>query len=168
MCHLHRATVLAALAVLLLAGCGGGSSSTAKSSGSSSTTAVAAKDTAAVQLKDTSLGQVLVDGKGMTLYMFTKDSDGKSACSGPCASTWAALTVTGAPGAGKGIDHGDLGTIKRDDGATQVTYYGHPLYRYGPDNKPGDVNGHGVGGVWFAVRADGTPAVKGAAPVSGY
>lgn len=111
-----------------------------------------------VALGDTSLGDVLVDGDGMTLYLFTKDTGGTSTCSGGCADTWPPLTVDGAPTAGEGVDGDELGTIERDDGTTQVTYHGMPLYLYAADAEPGDVAGQGVGGVWFAVTAAGEAA----------
>lgn len=160
---------LVAVALIVLAGCGSSDdSSSASAGGSSSTTEKAAASTkATVQLAKTSLGEVLTDADGMTLYMFTKDSGGKSACNDACASLWPALTVDGKPTAGEGTEEEDLGTITRDDGKTQVTYYGHPLYTYGPDNKPGDVNGQNVGGVWFAVTAEGEQAGSSPAPSSG-
>ena len=169
--RLRLVIVAAALPMLLLASCGDdddGDSSTNAAEGTTSTTAAPAAENATVQLTETSLGKVLTDADGMTLYLFTKDSDGKSACAGPCATTWPPLTVDGAPTAGEGVDEDDLGTITRDDGSTQVTYYGHPLYTYGPDEKAGDVSGQNVGGVWFAVKADGTAAGSSAPAPSQY
>ena len=163
--RLRLATALTATAFVVLAGCGSSSndSSTTKAA-DESTSSTAAASMATVQLQKTSLGEVLADEHGRTLYMFTKDAGGKSACSGPCASIWPALTVTGKPSAGQGLEEEDLGTITRDDGKTQVTYYGHPLYTYSSDSKAGDVNGQNVGGVWFAVTAEGEKAGSSSSP----
>ncbi len=100
-------------------------------------------------------GSFLVDGNGMTLYLFTKDSAGTSNCSGGCASNWPPLTVTGQPVAGAGVNASLLGTTARADGSVQVTYNGHPLYYYKADHAPGDENGQGAGGVWYVVSATG-------------
>lgn len=104
---------------------------------------------------DTDFGEVLVDGEGMTLYLFTNDSEGESVCVDDCAATWPPLTVDGEPVAGEGVDESLLSTIERSDGGTQVTYAGAPLYTYAPDSEPGDVTGQGVGDVWFVVGPDG-------------
>ncbi len=100
-------------------------------------------------------GSFLVDAKGMTLYLYTKDSAGTSVCTGGCASNWPPLTVTGQPSAGTGLTASMLGTITRADGSTQATYNGHPLYYYKNDSAAGDKNGQGVGGVWYVVSASG-------------
>lgn len=153
---------------LLLAACGDDDSPTVGATGDaaepSSTSAPARAATLAVG--STPLGEVLVDGDGRTLYLFTRDTDGTSACAGPCAEAWPPLTVDGEPVAGDGVDADDLGTITRDDGSRQVTYHGKPLYRYTPDEKAGDVRGQGVGEVWFAVTAEGEAATA-AEPVAG-
>jgi len=94
---------------------------------------------------------VLTDAKGRTLYSFAPDSPSKSACYGSCAAYWP--PVTGTPSAGPGVT-GKLGTIKRTDGTTQVTYDGHPLYTYIADNAPGQDNGNNInlnGGLWRVV-----------------
>jgi predicted lipoprotein with Yx(FWY)xxD motif len=111
---------------------------------------------ATVAVADTDLGPVLVDADGMTLYLFTNDAGGESACYDQCAATWPAL-VAETPTAGEGADTELLGTTARDDGTTQVTYNGHPLYYFANDAAPGDTNGQGVGDVWFAVDASGEP-----------
>jgi predicted lipoprotein with Yx(FWY)xxD motif len=134
------------------------STTTTAADTSTSTTGGDATAGSTVAVADTSLGQVLVDGEGRTLYLFTNDSEGSSSCSGGCASTWPPLTVEGEATAGEGADAAMLGTIERDDGGTQVTYNGHPLYRYNADSAPGDVNGQGVGGVWYAVTPAGEQA----------
>ena len=103
----------------------------------------------------TSLGEILVDADGLTLYILTSDSATQSTCGGGCASTWPPLTVTGELLAGAGLDATLVGTISRSDGSTQVTYAGHPLYRYAPDDVPGDVRGQGRSGVWFALSPAG-------------
>ncbi|MBI1854971.1 MAG: hypothetical protein HYR93_03765 [Chloroflexi bacterium] len=103
------------------------------------------------------LGPYLVNSQGMTLYLLTSDSAATSTCSGGCASNWPPLTVTGAPTAGDGVDAALFGTLVRADGATQVTYNGHPLYTYKNDAKPGDTNGQGAGGVWFTLTPKGSP-----------
>jgi predicted lipoprotein with Yx(FWY)xxD motif len=100
------------------------------------------------------LGNVLVDSRGMTLYTFKSDAPGgKSTCTGQCAVNWPPLLVApGAqPSAGTGVTASKLGTITRPDGATQVTYNNMPLYFFFKDKAPGDVNGQGVGSVWYVA-----------------
>lgn len=98
------------------------------------------------------IGKILTDGAGMTLYVFKNDTpgNGKSACVGGCATAWPPLVTSAAP-AKAAEAAGDVATIKRDDGSTQVTYRGLPLYHFAGDTKPGDTTGQGVGGVWTAA-----------------
>lgn len=109
----------------------------------------------AVNVASTSLGDILVDGKGMTLYIFTADADGKSACTGDCLGSWPAL-IGDAAAPGTGLDAEDFATITRDDGAKQITFYKMPLYTFAGDKAAGDVAGQGLGGKWYVVKADGT------------
>lgn len=108
----------------------------------------------AIQVSETSLGDVLTDGNGITLYLFDQDSEGTSVCEGDCLVAWPALE--GEPGAGAGADAELIGTIERSDGTTQATYAGHPLYYFAQDSEPGDVNGQGVQDVWWVLDAAGT------------
>ena len=96
-------------------------------------------------------GAVLVDGKGMTLYRYTPDRPGRSACAGGCAVAWPPLLKGASLVLGKGLT-GTLGTITRADKKQQVTYNGIPLYRYAADRKAGSANGQGAGRVWFVVK----------------
>ena len=102
------------------------------------------------------LGSILADAEGRTLYLFTNDSPEESACTGDCAANWPPLTVESEDElvADEGVT-GELATITRDDGSLQATINGHPLYYYAADAAPGDTNGQGVGGVWFAVTPSG-------------
>jgi predicted lipoprotein with Yx(FWY)xxD motif len=111
---------------------------------------------ASVQVAETSLGDVLVDGEGLTLYAFTNDADGVPTCAGDCASTWPALLVEGEPVIGEGLDPATFTTVDGAEGGTQLKAGAWPLYRFSGDSSPGDVNGQGSGGVWFAVAPDGT------------
>jgi len=99
-----------------------------------------------------SLGTILTDANGMTLYTFKNDvaNSGKSAAEG-LAAAWPPLSVTGTPVKPSGLT-GDLAVITRGDGKTQVTYKGLPLYFFVNDKKPGDTNGQGLGGVWFVAQ----------------
>lgn len=105
--------------------------------------------------KNAQLGSFLVDARGMTLYLFTKDTPNTSVCYDKCAVAWPPLLTTGAPIAGEGLDASKLGTTTRKDGTAQVTYNGWPLYYYEKDKAPGDVTGQDVGGVWYVVNAAG-------------
>jgi len=105
------------------------------------------------------LGSFLVDGSGMTLYLFTKDSPGTSVCYDKCATAWPPLLTSGTATAGSGVDDGKFGTTTRTDGTTQVTYNGWPLYYYEKDKQPGDTTGQGVGSVWYLISPSGD-AVK--------
>jgi predicted lipoprotein with Yx(FWY)xxD motif len=97
------------------------------------------------------LGKILVDSKGMTLYVFKKDTTGVSNCNTGCVENWPPLLLTsGSPVAGSGAT-GTLATITRSDNGVQVTYNGMPLYYFAADKAAGDVNGQGVGNVWFAA-----------------
>lgn len=100
-------------------------------------------------------GDILVDGEGMVLYLFTKDEGGESVCYDDCASSWPPLTVEGEPTAGDGVT-AEVGTTERDDGAMQVTAAGNPLYYFANDENPGDANGQGIGDVWYVVAPDGS------------
>jgi predicted lipoprotein with Yx(FWY)xxD motif len=118
----------------------------------------AAGTAAAVKTRHVELGTVLVDGKGRTLYLFQKDTTSKSRCTGACAENWPPLLTTGKASAGGSARKSLLGTAKRSDGTTQVTYNGHPLYTFINDQAPGDVKGQGVsafGARWYAVNASG-------------
>jgi predicted lipoprotein with Yx(FWY)xxD motif len=102
-----------------------------------------------------SLGPILVDDRGMTLYLFQKDEPGTSNCYDKCAASWPPLLTSGAPVAGDGIDGSLLGTTTRKDGGTQATYNGWPLYYFAKDSQPGDVKGQGVGNVWYVITPSG-------------
>jgi predicted lipoprotein with Yx(FWY)xxD motif len=101
------------------------------------------------------LGSFLVDDKGMTLYLFTKDTPNTTVCYDKCATAWPPLLTNGSPVAGEGVDASLFGTTDRTDGTVQVTYNGWPLYYYEKDKAPGDVVGQDVGDVWFVVSAEG-------------
>ncbi|MDA1349597.1 MAG: hypothetical protein O3A47_12155 [Chloroflexi bacterium] len=111
------------------------------------------------------LGNIITDETGRTLYLFTNDERGKSNCSGGCATAWPPLTATGDPVAGDGITESRLGTTTRDDGSTQVTYNGWPLYYFANDAAPGHANGQNRGDVWYVLSSHGGP-VQNNAPVS--
>jgi predicted lipoprotein with Yx(FWY)xxD motif len=110
-------------------------------------------------VKNDTLGSFLGDDSGKSLYVFSKDSGTDSACYDKCAVAWPPLYGTAK--AGDGVDASMLGTITRKDGTTQVTYNGHPLYFWFKDAKAGDVNGQGVGDVWFVLNAGGNPVTTG-------
>ena len=120
---------------------------------------------ATVKTGTSSLGKIVVDGKSHTLYLFKKDKNGKSSCSGACAQNWPPLLTKGAPKAGTGAKAGLLGTTRRSDGTTQVTYNGHPLYTFVADNgKPGSTKGQGIdafGARWYVVAGKGTAKTGG-------
>lgn len=99
-------------------------------------------------------GEILTDSEGLTLYLFTTDEQGTSACYDGCAETWPPLTVEGTPNPGSDV-MAALDTIERRDGSMQVTVADHPLYYYIDDENPGDTNGQGVGDVWFVVGPNG-------------
>ena len=112
-----------------------------------------------IDVGSTRLGQVLVDGKGRTLYLFAADSGTKSACnSSACVQYWPPVLTTGVPQAGAGVNTSLLGTTARQDGTTEVTYAGHPLYYFITDKNAGDVTGQGVNGFgapWYVVSPSG-------------
>lgn len=111
-----------------------------------------------VSTAKTSLGRILVNSRGHTLYMFGKDRDGKSACSGKCATFWPPLTTAGKPRAGAGARASLLGTTRRANGRLQLTYDHHPLYTFVKDTTKGQTHGEGLsafGGKWYAVSPAG-------------
>jgi predicted lipoprotein with Yx(FWY)xxD motif len=119
---------------------------------------------ATVKTRSTSLGTILVDAKGRTLYLFMKDKNAKSACAGACATAWPPLLTKGQPKAAGHASTSKLGTTKRSDGTTQVTYNRHPLYRFIQDkNTPGSVKGEGLkafGAEWYVVGSGGSKIEK--------
>ena len=138
-----------ALAVAALAG---------SSSASYAPSASAASSTAKVELSTTKLGKVIATSGGRTLYMFGADKGHKSACFGACATAWPPLTTSGKPKAGSGVLASKLGTISRGGGVKQVTYNGHPVYRFQGDARARQTNGEGInafGGTWHALSARG-------------
>lgn len=161
-------TMLPALALVLLSACTAAtpaepsSSPPASSASASSMPAPAPSQadaaTLTLAMADSSLGSILVDGKGITLYLFTKDTPNASNCTGQCLAAWPPLL--GKPTAGKGVDAAKLGSFTRADGSTQASYNGWPLYYWEQDTKPGDVTGQDVNKGWYVLNRDGT-AVKG-------
>jgi predicted lipoprotein with Yx(FWY)xxD motif len=116
-----------------------------------------------VSTTTTSIGRIVVDARGHTLYLFGKDRNGKSACSGACAVAWPPLIANGKPRAGAGAKASRLGTTRRADGRLQVTYNRHPVYTFVKDTKRGQTNGEGLnafGGTWDALSPAGAKVVK--------
>jgi predicted lipoprotein with Yx(FWY)xxD motif len=108
----------------------------------------------------TSLGSILVDSTGRTLYLFEKDDGPASRCADACASAWPPLRATGKVTVGTGADAAAIGTTQRPDGVAQVTYNGHPLYLFRGDHEPGEANGQqstAFGAEWYALSPAGSP-----------
>ncbi|WP_217180336.1 hypothetical protein [Streptomyces sp. AC495_CC817] len=161
------AAAAALLMALVIAGCSspsggsGGDDSGSDGGGaygmpSEESSAPAADGAATLAVADSALGSIVVDGDGMTLYMFDKDTQGsrESACTGECLTNWPPFTVDDAAPSVDGIT-GEVGTITTADGSTQVTLNGWPLYYFAGDTAAGDVNGQGVGGIWWVLTAAG-------------
>jgi predicted lipoprotein with Yx(FWY)xxD motif len=113
---------------------------------------------AKLELRKGKLGRYIVNGSGVSLYLFEKDKNGKSACYGACTQAWPPLITSGKPSAGAGVIASKIGTTKRKDGKLQATYNGHPLYRYFGDRKAGQTNGEGLdefGAEWYVLGANG-------------
>lgn len=102
---------------------------------------------------DSSLGKILADKSGNTRYTFAEDTATTSVCTAACATKCPPVVGPVAPGVG--LDATDLATITRPDGTEQATFYGHPLYHFDGDTKPGNTNGQGVGGVWYVIDSEG-------------
>jgi predicted lipoprotein with Yx(FWY)xxD motif len=115
---------------------------------------------ASVKVMKSRYGTVLFDGKGRALYLFTSDITSRSRCFGDCASAWPPFLTRGKPRAGGGATQSLLGTVRRRDGKTQVSYRGHPLYYYTGDRRPGQILCQDVeefGGTWLVVSPSGRP-----------
>jgi predicted lipoprotein with Yx(FWY)xxD motif len=157
----------AAAVVLAVAGCGDGDDSD-DDPGSAATeaavTTTATTESAAptakgttIQVSSSDYGQVLFNADDQAIYLFDKESGPTSECYGECAAAWPPVVTKGGPQAGDGTDASLLGTTKRNDGSTQVTYGGHPLYYYAHEG-PGQVlcqNVSEFGGLWLVVDPDG-------------
>jgi predicted lipoprotein with Yx(FWY)xxD motif len=142
-----------AVAALALAACTSATPSGGSASSESTAPPVAA---ATLSTNSSPLGTIVVDGTGMTAYVFDEDHAGEtaSACTGACAAAWPAITTTATTPTVSGVT-GTVGTITTAGGAHQVTLDGLPLYTYAADRAKGDTNGQGVGGTWWVVGADG-------------
>lgn len=117
-----------------------------------------------VAVASSKLGRILVDAQGRTLYLFAIDRNGKSACSGSCATYWPPLIASGKVRAIAGAKASLLGTTRRADGRRQVTYRHHPLYRYVGDSTKGQTNGQGLdlsGGKWWVLSPAGKKITTG-------
>jgi predicted lipoprotein with Yx(FWY)xxD motif len=145
-------------AALTLGACGGydSGSSSAAPADAEQAAAAAGQGTgeALVRTGQTALGEVLTTADGRTLYGLTDDAEGVPTCDDDCAETWPPLLVDG-PDVPAGLDPAVFGVAERLDGTYQLTAGGSPLYTFAADEGPGDVNGQGSGGVWFAVEPDG-------------
>ncbi len=162
--------LVAGLLVVALAGCASStpeSSAPPASSPAEASTAPTAEPTtsaspdastasADLMVAESSLGEIVVDGDGMTVYMFDNDTQGSgtSSCEGQCAANWPAVTTDAEMPAAEGLT-GEVGTITGVDGATQLTLNGWPLYTFAGDSVPGDVAGQGVNDVWWVLSPAG-------------
>jgi predicted lipoprotein with Yx(FWY)xxD motif len=163
-------TIAVVAAGLLVAGCGDDDDDSESGSADTNVATEAAAPTptepaapasagpgATIKTGDSQFGDVLFDGDNQAIYYFDKESGWKSECYGACAEAWPPVLTEGAPQAGPGVQQRLLGTTQRDDGTTQVTYDGHPLYLYAHEG-PNEVTCHDVsefGGLWLAVLPNG-------------
>ena len=152
--HLKRLLLLSPAGLgVVAAACGYGGSSGGY--GGNAGTAPQTPSTTSVATATSSLGTILTDAQGRTLYLFTKDASGTSSCTGTCLSVWPPVDANGGAQAGSGASASLLGTAA---GGAQITYNGHPLYYYVGDTKRGDTNGQDLnqfGGSWYVVSPTG-------------
>jgi predicted lipoprotein with Yx(FWY)xxD motif len=149
--------LVAALAGCSASGSGGGGSGYGGSSPvETQEPTTGAASSAVLTTADSSLGEIVVDGEGMTVYMFDKDTQGAdaSSCEGECATNWPAVTTESDAPDVEGVT-GEIGTITGVDGSTQVTLNGWPLYYFAGDSASGDTNGQGVNDVWWVLTPAG-------------
>jgi predicted lipoprotein with Yx(FWY)xxD motif len=178
------AAPLAALTMLAFAACGGddddddGGDAAEPTAATTTSEATAAPTTAGttaptpppanaavIKVVDAgTLGAILTNADGRTLYIFTNDTAGKSVCNGSCATAWPPMEAATAPKVEGAA--GEFSIVTRDDGKKQVAHNGRPLYTYAGDQKAGDTTGEGVGGVWFVAKASGQQASAGATPAA--
>jgi predicted lipoprotein with Yx(FWY)xxD motif len=151
------------LAALTVAGCGGSGSALPTTKDGRAATLGVAND---------SLGKVLVNSQGRTLYLFKKDTGTQSTCTGACAVNWPPLRANGKPTVGTGANASLTTATPQAGGRSQITYNGHPLYLFNGDQKAGQTNGEGLtafGGRWFAVSPAGNQvAPKASSGGGGY
>jgi predicted lipoprotein with Yx(FWY)xxD motif len=146
-----KATVV--IAIVLAAGVAGLAQATAETRGGATVSTATSK-----------LGTILVDSRGRTLYLFEKDTRGHSSCASTCAGYWPPLLTRAAPTAGRTAKRALLGVIRRTDGTRQVTYAGHPLYRFVQDARRGQTNGqdlHDFGAGWYVLSPAGAKIERG-------
>jgi predicted lipoprotein with Yx(FWY)xxD motif len=169
------ATIVAVVSAIAIAACGSGSSSTQTTTGTSGPAASSAPSSTnaasgTVDLAKSSLGAILIDSRGRTLYLWQADTGAKSTCTGACAATWPPLVTSGKPTAGSGIAGSLLGTTRRTNGSKQVTYNGHPLYLFAGDTAPHQTNGqgsNGFGAPWYVLSPRGNPLTGSTASTGG-
>lgn len=124
----------------------------------------------AISAQSTSLGSILVDSQGRTVYVFANDKANKSTCNGACAAQWPPVTAPSpVPASGPGVT-GALGATTRSDGKRQLTVAGHPVYTFSGDSAAGQTHGQGItlnGGLWTVVTPAGAPDASQAGGSSG-
>ena len=169
-----RSLILGTIVAILVAACssGGGATPSAaapvtpapasaapasEAPASEAPASAAAGGGATVMVADSSLGQILVDGEGRTLYMFKPDEAGTPTCYDQCEDNWPPLTATGDVTVGEGLDASLFSTVARTDGSMQVKAGNWPLYYFKNDAAPGDTNGQDIQDVWYVVSPSGEP-----------
>jgi predicted lipoprotein with Yx(FWY)xxD motif len=150
-------TALVATAALLGA-CGGSDDNKETTRRSAPSTSAASTGAATVKTAETSIGTVLVDAEGKTLYLYANDQGTTSAVPSAVLAAWPPLVASGTPVAGDGVDGSKLETVQQPDGQTYVIYNGHPLYTFTGDASAGQTNGHKLGNVWYALTPAGDQA----------
>ncbi|MGW6277439.1 COG4315 family predicted lipoprotein [Kribbella sp. NPDC055071] len=155
----RRAASVVGVVALGLAGltaCGGSNdsgSSSPSSPGTSTSQAAAGTNLATADVGG--FGKVVVDGNGRTVYVFDKDTSGKSNCEGGCLAMWPAVPAGDGTPQLDGIDASLVSTVTRSDGTKQLAIGGLPIYLFANDSQAGDAKGQAVGGTWWVVGADG-------------
>jgi len=154
--------------IVILAACSAGSSqtpaaatpsavtSTSAAASASAASSAAGGSVAEIDAEDSSLGKILVDDQGNTIYFFSADEEGDSTCTGDCLANWPAVKADATPEAGGSVT-ATLGIFMRDDGTSQLTVNGYPAYYFAGDKKAGDTNGQGLFDKWYVFDPAGKP-----------
>jgi predicted lipoprotein with Yx(FWY)xxD motif len=158
--RLSQAALFAWVVLLAVAACSPAATPappTAAPTAAAQSTGPAVVEASLQTAKNAALGTFLADADGRTVYLFTKDSPLSTTCYDKCAQSWPPLLTLGQPKLNAGVNSALVGTTRRTDGTSQLTYNGWPLYYYAKDKAAGDTVGQAVGGVWWVVSAEGNP-----------